>query len=150
MRTIKFRGKRVNDREWVFGQLWMYKDDTRIFNSTIDTGVIPETVGQFTTLKDDEENDIFEGDVIDVKRYIGTRLWNHFKGVVTFGEYMSDFGHDGEEVNLGWFIQVKEHLVNEGSKSIPFNVSLMGWKSIDDCYNEHGAITVLGTIHDEK
>ena len=54
-RTIKFRGKRIDNGQWVYGDLVQCAHDILIL--PINTGwthhkVIPETVGQFTGLLD--------------------------------------------------------------------------------------------------
>lgn len=72
MREIKFRGLRTDGKGWVYGYYYEYSGKHIICwqnhsdNATTDhfAEVIPETVGQFTGLKDLQGNNIFEGDVI--------------------------------------------------------------------------------------
>lgn len=71
MRQIKFCGKRIDNGEWVYGDLLHMNDGTfRIAEKTLEFTVVPESVGQFTEVHDDVgDNELYEGYVI--KMYYG-------------------------------------------------------------------------------
>jgi uncharacterized phage protein (TIGR01671 family) len=66
MRDIKFRGKRLDNGEWAYGDLTHYEDQVWI---GMDDGrpeheVDPSTVGEFTGITDLNNKEVYEGDIV--------------------------------------------------------------------------------------
>ncbi|MDE6019737.1 MAG: YopX family protein [Ruminococcus sp.] len=73
MREIKFRGKRTDNKEWVYGSLDLCGDTPFMTWREVDSDgdtvpwfveVQEDTIGQFTGLKDNKGKEIYEGDIV--------------------------------------------------------------------------------------
>lgn len=137
MREILFRGKRIDDDEWVEGYL-IHDEFCNTFIPYIGylcgdgvdvVDVEPETVGQYTGLEDKNGKEIFEGDIIKFRKYRDEPDW---VGVVSY-EYCTYFAKG--KMPLAYKKEIDKEAFH-----CPFEVTISG---IDKA-----TIEVIGNIHD--
>ena len=143
-RIIRFRGKRLDTSEWIYGDLIQYADKSyAIFSSPLSKygyeateicrrdAVDPSTVGQFTGLLDKNGKEIYEGDIINLINADGKSI----NVVCEFGTARRDIFENTVDIT-GFYFKL-----SNGKKTFPIVHNYAGKHDLE-------LFEVIGDIHD--
>lgn len=139
MVEILFRGKRVDNDEWDFGDL--EHNGKNVPKWVNGNKIVPESVGQFTGLTDKNGKKIFEGDII---RYCDEDCYYYPEDCTEFfGEVVKECGAFG----IGTQNELPLELENWCNNDKFVSLWEIYW-NLNCCDGELPMIEVIGNIYD--
>lgn len=150
IRTIIFRGKRKDNGEWIEGSLCTTIPSDEDFYTIsyfdfegyyVEKKVIPETVGQYTGLTDNNGKKIFEGDII---RYADLYDYNRYLESIDNPEV-----YDNIDLGNIWTIDEVVYGIKVGYPAFDLNKHDFETNGLSEL-SESGQYfyEVIGNIHD--
>lgn len=135
MREILFRGKRIDNSEWVEGFYSNIQEIEHYILMPIALGlfhcqVIPETIAQFTGLTDKNGKKIFEGDVIRWDDETNGERWR-----VAVVEFNPDIQFR--------IIRIECDFIQSAQEGHVFRFGRFAYK------DTHNHLEIIGNIHDD-
>lgn len=122
MREVIFRGKRLDNEEWVYGGIrivqgryYIIPEDSNPFGFEVD----PDTVGEYTGWTDKYDKKIFEGDIIESYSLSGDFARHRIGFDENMGCYIAIL-LIGQ--HAGYFFQLKQDWISEFDKVVAGNI----------------------------
>ena len=150
-REIEFRGKRVDNNEFIFGSLIVDKISDKYYISisveesenvgeegclrVVSCEVDKDTVGQYTGLRDKNKKEIYEGDIIKFTNNID-EIYNEEIGVCLF-----------EQDECNFVLQRK--IINAENYPVPMTISTIYLIS-NGTYSKDCKYKIIGNIYENS
>lgn len=133
MREILFRGKRIDNEEWVYGDLVQSPAHkvVQIFEQDLcgdNFSVYPKSVGQYTGKTDKNGKNVFTDDIV-------TCGFDNLRGIVRFGEYSNPTADD---YHIGFYIEWEEEYRDNLRKDLGYWTKVENFKVIGNIYDNPG------------